>query len=145
MPKRQLIGVVTSDKMNKSRRVEIDRLVKHKRYGKYIRRRTVLHVHDEKGEFKVGDIVRFVETRPLSKTKCWRLIEILEKAKAQFGAEEILKTLAEIADANQSNRDKFPHAIGHRQDFPRANEGCFKGNEDRAAGTDGWVLVLPLR
>ena len=57
MPKRQIIGLVTSDKMNKSRRVEIDRLVRHPKYGKYIRRRTVCHVHDENNESQQGDVV----------------------------------------------------------------------------------------
>jgi small subunit ribosomal protein S17 len=74
------IGVVTSDKMTKTRRVEIPRLVKHPRYGKYIRRRTVCHVHDENNESRLGDTVEIMETRPLSKTKCWRLIRIVKKA-----------------------------------------------------------------
>jgi small subunit ribosomal protein S17 len=79
--KRRLeIGVVTSDKMNKTRRVEIPRLVKHPRYGKYIRRRTVCHVHDEANESHLGDMVEIMETRPLSKTKCWRLVRIVTKA-----------------------------------------------------------------
>jgi small subunit ribosomal protein S17 len=73
-------GVVTSDKMNKTRRVEIPRLVKHQRYGKYIRRRTVCHVHDEQNESHVGDTVEIMETRPLSKTKHWRLTRIVTKA-----------------------------------------------------------------
>ncbi|HTU21369.1 MAG TPA: 30S ribosomal protein S17 [Gemmataceae bacterium] len=73
-------GVVTSDKMNKTRRVEIARLVKHSRYGKYIRRRTVCHVHDENNESRLGDTVEIMETRPLSKTKCWRLVRIVIKA-----------------------------------------------------------------
>jgi len=73
-------GVVTSDKMNKTRRVEIARLVKHSRYGKYIRRRTVCHVHDESNESRLGDTVEIMETRPLSKTKCWRLVRIVLKA-----------------------------------------------------------------
>lgn len=73
-------GVVTSDKMNKTRRVEIARLVKHSRYGKYIRRRTVCHIHDENNESRLGDTVEIMETRPLSKTKCWRLVRIVLKA-----------------------------------------------------------------
>jgi small subunit ribosomal protein S17 len=73
-------GVVTSDKMQKTRRVEIPRLVKHARYGKYIRRRTICHVHDEQNESRVGDTVEIMETRPLSKTKCWRLIRVVTKA-----------------------------------------------------------------
>jgi small subunit ribosomal protein S17 len=73
-------GVVTSDKMNKTRRVEIARLVKHPRYGKYVRRRTICHVHDENNESRLGDTVEIMETRPLSKTKCWRLVRIVAKA-----------------------------------------------------------------
>jgi small subunit ribosomal protein S17 len=73
-------GVVTSDKMNKTRRVEIPRLVKHSRYGKYIRRRTICHVHDENNDSRLGDTVEIMETRKLSKTKCWRLVRIVTKA-----------------------------------------------------------------
>jgi small subunit ribosomal protein S17 len=79
MPKRQLVGVVTSDKMNKSRRVEIDRLVKHKRYGKFMRRRTVCHVHDENNESHEGDTVEIIETPPKSKLKRWDLVRIVTK------------------------------------------------------------------
>jgi len=78
--RRVAVGVVTSDKMNKTRRVEIPRLVKHPRYGKYIRRRTVCHVHDEKNESRLGDTVEIMETRPLSKTKHWRLMRVVTKA-----------------------------------------------------------------
>jgi small subunit ribosomal protein S17 len=74
------IGIVTSDKMNKTRRVEIPRLVQHPRYGKYIRRRTVCYVHDENNESRVGDTVKIMETRPLSKLKRWRLVEIVARA-----------------------------------------------------------------
>src|SRR5713226_10368346 len=74
------VGVVTSDKMQKTRRVEIPRLVKHPRYGKYIRRRTICHVHDEQNESRVGDTVEIMETRPLSKTKNWRLVRVVAKA-----------------------------------------------------------------
>ena len=77
------IGTVTSDKMDKTRRVEIPRLVKHPRYGKYIRRRTVCHVHDETNQSRVGDKVEIMETRRLSKTKTWRLIKIVAKAPEQ--------------------------------------------------------------
>src|SRR5262245_32687666 len=74
------IGLVTRDKMNKTRRVEIGRLVKHPRYGKYVRRRTVCHVHDEQNESHVGDTVEIMETRRLSKTKSWRLVRIVTRA-----------------------------------------------------------------
>src|SRR5436309_12952226 len=76
------IGVVTSDKMQKTRRVEIPRLVRHARYGKYIRRRTICHVHDEQNESHTGDTVEIMETRPLSKTKHWRLLRVVRKAQS---------------------------------------------------------------
>lgn len=79
MPKRQLIGVVTSDKMNKSRRVEINRLVRHPKYGKFVQRRTVCHVHDEQNESNLGDTVEIVECPPKSKLKRWDLVRIVAK------------------------------------------------------------------
>ena len=78
--RRTLVGIVTRDKMNKTRRVEIQRLAKHPRYSKYIKRRTVCYVHDEKDETRIGDTVEIMETRPLSKTKNWRLIRVVKKA-----------------------------------------------------------------
>jgi small subunit ribosomal protein S17 len=82
------IGVVTSDKMDKTRRVEIPRLVKHARYGKYIRRRTICHVHDESNESRMGDKVEIMETRRLSKTKTWRLLRVVTKAPQQVPTPE---------------------------------------------------------
>jgi len=76
-------GVVTRDKMNKTRRVEIQYLVKHPRYSKYIKRRTICYVHDERNESKMGDTVEIMETRPLSKLKTWRLVRIVKKAPEQ--------------------------------------------------------------
>src|SRR5947209_14475343 len=99
-PKRQqrrtAVGVVTSDKMNKTRRVEIPRLVKHARYGKYIRRRTVCHVHDENNESHQGDTVEIMESRPMSKTKHWRLVRIVTRAPAA-GAPAAAAPAAETA------------------------------------------------
>ena len=80
MPKKQLVGVVTSDKMDKSRRVEIDRLVKHRKYGKFIRRRTVCHVHDESNESNEGDTVEIIECPPKSKTKRWDLVRVVSRS-----------------------------------------------------------------
>lgn len=80
MPKKQLIGIVTSDKMDKSRRVEIDRLVKHPKYGKFIKRRTVCHVHDESNESKMGDKVEIIECPPKSKMKRWDLMRVVVKS-----------------------------------------------------------------
>ena len=78
---RTLQGRVVSDKMEKSIVVAIERIVKHPIYGKFIKRTTKLHVHDENNECGIGDIVRVMETRPLSKDKRWRVVEIIEKAK----------------------------------------------------------------
>jgi small subunit ribosomal protein S17 len=86
--RRVAVGVVTSDKMNKTRRVEIPRLVKHPRYGKYIRRRTVCHVHDEANASRTGDTVEIMESRPLSKTKRWWLVRVVLKAPTQVAAAE---------------------------------------------------------
>jgi small subunit ribosomal protein S17 len=90
--RRTLVGVVTRDKMQKTRRVEIQRLVKHPRYSKYIKRRTVCYVHDEKNETHTGDTVEIMETRPLSKNKNWRLVKIVKKGPG--GADPIVPTVA---------------------------------------------------
>ena len=82
------IGVVTSDKMNKTRRVEVERLVPHPKYGKLLRRRTVCHAHDETNESHVGDIVEIMETRPLSKLKRWRIVRIVRQGAQQALAGE---------------------------------------------------------
>lgn len=78
--RRVVVGVVTRDKMNKTRRVEIQRLVKHPRYGKYIQQRTICYAHDENNESGNGDTVEIMETRPLSKMKHWRLVRVVTKA-----------------------------------------------------------------
>ena len=75
------IGMVVSNKMNKTVTVTVERRVKHPIYGKFVKKTTKFHAHDEKNECTVGDLVRIMETRPLSKTKRWRLVEVLEKAK----------------------------------------------------------------
>ncbi len=80
MPKKVAVGVVTSDKIAKTRRVEIPRLVRHPKYGKFLRRRTVLFVHDEKDESQRGDTVEVIECRPMSKTKRWLLIRVTAKS-----------------------------------------------------------------
>ena len=81
MPKRVLTGVIVSDKGDKTVVVNVERKVKHPLYGKIVRRSTKLKAHDEANEAHVGDTVRVVETRPLSKSKRWRVVEILERAK----------------------------------------------------------------
>ena len=74
-------GLVTSNKMEKSIVVSVERKLKHPKYGKFLKRTTKLMAHDEKNECTIGDKVKVMETRPLSKNKCWRLVEIIEKAK----------------------------------------------------------------
>ena len=75
------IGKVTSNKMQKSITVSVDRKVKHPIYGKFVHKTTKFMAHDEKNEAGIGDTVRISETRPLSKLKRWRLVEVIEKAK----------------------------------------------------------------
>jgi small subunit ribosomal protein S17 len=75
------IGVVTSNRMEKTVTVSVERRVKHPIYGKFVKKTTKFHAHDEKNECAIGDTVRIMETRPLSKTKRWRLVEVVEKAK----------------------------------------------------------------
>lgn len=80
-PQRVLVGKVVSNKMQKTIVVKIERLVRHPRYGKYIRQFTKLFAHDEQGECGEGDVVTIKQSRPLSKKKAWTLVNIVEKAK----------------------------------------------------------------
>ncbi|WP_205685621.1 30S ribosomal protein S17 [Flavipsychrobacter stenotrophus] len=75
------IGVVSSDKMEKTITITVERKVKHPLYGKFLKKSSSFHAHDESNSAGIGDVVRIMETRPLSKTKRWRLVEIIEKAK----------------------------------------------------------------
>ena len=75
------IGVVTSNKMTKIITVAVERKVKHPMYGKFLKKTTKFHAHDEKNECSIGDTVKIMESRPLSKTKRWRLVEVVEKVK----------------------------------------------------------------
>lgn len=79
--RKERIGVVTSDKMSKSITVTVERRVMHPKYHKFVKRTSKFMAHDEKGEAHVGDTVRIMETRPMSKLKRWRLVEVIEKAK----------------------------------------------------------------
>jgi small subunit ribosomal protein S17 len=79
--RKERIGVVTSDKMTKSIVVSETKKVKHPMYGKFVLKTKKYVVHDEKNESKNGDVVRIMETRPMSKNKCWRLVKIIERAK----------------------------------------------------------------
>jgi len=79
--RKQRTGVVASNKMQKTITVLVERKVKHPIYGKFIKKSKKYAAHDEKNECNIGDVVRIMETRPLSKTKSWRLVEIIERAK----------------------------------------------------------------
>ena len=99
MPKKVAVGVVTSDKMQKTRRVEIPRLVKHSVYGKYIRQRTVCHVHDEDEASSIGDTVEIIEAQSRSKMKRWNLVRVVNKnSEVDLAA---LRTSQEMVDADE--------------------------------------------
>ena len=87
------IGVVDSDAREKTRKVVLNYLDQHPKYGKYVRKRTVLHVHDEKNESHNGDLVEVAPCRPLSKTKSWKLVRVVEKRAAQAAA---IKSVKEV-------------------------------------------------
>ncbi|MBK8145365.1 MAG: 30S ribosomal protein S17 [Bacteroidetes bacterium] len=74
-------GLVTSNKMDKTITISVERKVKHPIYGKFLKKTTKFMAHDEKNECSIGDVVKIMETRPLSKNKCWRLVEVIEKVK----------------------------------------------------------------
>ena len=74
-------GLVSSNKMDKTITVAVERKVKHPLYGKFLKKTTKLHAHDQKNECNIGDIVKIMETRPISKLKRWRLVEVVEKVK----------------------------------------------------------------
>ena len=118
MPKRVAIGIVTSDKMTKTRVVEIARRERHPLYGKYVRKRTTCYVHDETEESKTGDRVEIIESRPLSATKRWALVRVVErsgqltaatvKAAAEHAAAEhaaLEQSSAEQSSAEQSSAE----------------------------------------
>jgi small subunit ribosomal protein S17 len=79
--RKERIGIVTSDKMQKSIVVAVERKVKHPKYGKFVKKTTKFVAHDENNDCHIGDIVKIMETRPLSKNKNWRLVEVIERAK----------------------------------------------------------------
>ncbi len=99
MPRRTAVGIVTSDKTPKTRRVELPRIVRHARYGKYLRRKTVCTVHDENNESHSGDLVEIIESRPLSRTKRWMLVRVVEKGR---GADVVAKRAARIEAEQQA-------------------------------------------
>ncbi len=79
--RKEKVGLVTSNKMDKSIVVAVERKVKHPKYGKFLKKTTKFVAHDEANTCSIGDTVKIMETRPISKNKCWRLVEVLEKVK----------------------------------------------------------------
>lgn len=102
--RRIVTGIVTRDKNLKTRRVEIQTLVKHPKYGKYIKQRTVLYVHDEKNESALGDTIEAMESRPLSRTKPWRLTRVVKLAPS--------RTLSNIEGAKSLAGSQVDEATG---------------------------------
>ena len=102
MPKRLEIGIVKSDKMAKTRRVEIPRLVRHPLYGKILRRRTICYVHDEENQSHVGDTVEIQESPPISKQKRWTLNRIVQKAKVV----QVVDNASEVLTAKAAKTGK---------------------------------------
>ena len=134
MPKKVSIGVVTSDKNSKTRRVEIPRLVQHPRYGKYIRKKTVCYVHDENDESHQGDLVEIIEGRRRSKTKRWELVRILDKntavdlaamqAQSDIAESEVLESevKAEETPETESEETAAPEGSGDTPNDAEASE-----------------------
>lgn len=79
--RKEKVGLVISNKMEKSIVVQVERMIKHAKYGKFVKRTSRFMAHDDNNECNMGDTVKIAETRPLSKDKCWRLVEIIERAK----------------------------------------------------------------
>lgn len=106
-----LQGIVTSDKCDKTRRVEVRRLYRHPKYGKIVRGRTVCHVHDEQNESHQGDTVEIVESRPRSRQKRWELVRIVERSKLvdrRKGSHEVVPEAAAAAAAPELTQGVQP-------------------------------------
>ena len=115
MPKTVAIGVVTGDKMAKTRRVEIPRLVRHPKYGKFVRHKTICYVHDENNESGEGDTVQIIESRPMSKKKRWSLVKVVEKSSevdvaAMRAARKQAESLASEVDEPKAEESPAPVA-----------------------------------
>lgn len=103
MPKKVAVGRVKSDKMDKTRVVEIPRKVRHPKYGKFVRQRTICYVHDEENKSSLGDTVKIIESRPTSKKKRWALVEVVEKSReVDVAAMRAARKLAEAEGADGS-------------------------------------------
>ena len=132
MPKRVVSGIVTSDKTSKTLRVEINRLVKHPKYKKYIRRRSVCYAHDEQNESGAGDRVEIIESEPVSKMKRWRLVRVLEKSTevdvaalraARKGATQAESEAIEAAHVGEEGAPSGEQAEASADDSAQADAG----------------------
>ena len=113
MPKKIAVGIVTSDKMQKTRRVEIPRLIKHPVYGKYIRQRTICHVHDEEETSALGDTVEIIEAQPRSKMKRWDLVRVVKRnSEADIAALRAAREVAEVEQEVEQEVTGKPDADG---------------------------------
>ena len=139
MPKKVSIGIVTSDSNSKTRRVEIPRLVRHPKYGKYIRQKTVCYVHDENDESHLGDTVEIIEGRRRSKTKRWELVRILEKNTAvDLAAMQTQSAL--LAEELQKQETKTDAATEATSEVVTEGEATVEADGDtetEGAGADG--------
>lgn len=126
MPKKQLTGVVMSDKCDKTRRVEIKRLKRHPKYGKFVRSKTICHVHDENNESGIGDTVEIIECPPKSKTKRWDLLRVVEKS--QLVDITAMRAAAKLEEARQKEieeaRAKDPKPQEVKQEEAQAPESA---------------------
>lgn len=125
MPKKVFQGVVTSDSMSKTRRVEITRRVMHPTYGKYVRRRTVCSVHDEEDASHQGDVVEIIECRPMSKVKRWKLVRVVEESKFREASRK------RVSDEEQEVRE----VIEQKDATGEAESGVEAGGEE-SVGTE---------
>ena len=125
MPARVAIGVVTSDKASKTRRVEINRTVKHPKYGKFVKRRTVCHVHDENNESAVGDRVEIQESRPLSRLKRWTLLRVVEKSR-----EVDITALRAARRATSNEQSDVIDNLSGKEEEAAASEAATESSEE---------------
>jgi small subunit ribosomal protein S17 len=130
---KHITGIVTSDKMQKTRAVQVVRLERHEKYGKFVRRHTTFKVHDEKEVSREGDTVLIAETRPISKTKRWRLIEVIEKSRyggalAVPGAEDSA-VVTRVSEARVAEAEEAAGA----SEAPGAGEASEAGAEEGEA------------
>ena len=119
MPKRVAVGRVTSDKMNKTRVVELPRKVRHPKYGKFVRKRTICYVHDEENESSLGDMVKITEAAPTSKKKRWALVEVVEKSReVDVAAMRAARKLAEQDPADSAAAKAVQAAAAETPEAP---------------------------